>query len=412
MSSSENDNGIRRARLGDRVSRKFWKLEGGDLCAAARRKTGLRDFGEPSLEPALSILTDSLEREADLHPLGRFLMRVHLMDLLATRLRLVEHWRGWGAELASTPLDRPIFITGMPRSGSTFLHELLAEDSGNRAPRVWEVMFPVPVHQRSEAPDPRIKKAAACLWWFRRFAPQADAVFPMRSHTPHECVAIHSYSFLSEEFISTCRVPAYESFLRQVDLRPAYLWQRRFLQHLQSGQPSRRWVLKSPDHVYGLEALFSVFPDALVVQTHRHPLEVLKSSCHLTGILHGLYAHPRPGGPLAARETKVLAAAVERFILFRDAHPELAGRFVDVSYDEITSHPLACVRRIYERFDIPLRDAAGERMQRLSRARSRYRNGRAPVAPMDLKLATVADVTCFERYCARFQIAWQPTRTQ
>jgi hypothetical protein len=313
MSSSENDNGIRRARLGDRVSRKFWKLEGGDLCAAARRKTGLRDFGEPSLEPALSILTDSLEREADLHPLGRFLMRVHLMDLLATRLRLVEHWRGWGAELASTPLDRPIFITGMPR---------------------------------------------------------------------------------------------------KVDLRPAYLWQRRFLQHLQSGQPSRRWVLKSPDHVYGLEALFSVFPDALVVQTHRHPLEVLKSSCHLTGILHGLYAHPRPGGPLAARETKVLAAAVERFILFRDAHPELAGRFVDVSYDEITSHPLACVRRIYERFDIPLRDAAGERMQRLSRARSRYRNGRAPVAPMDLKLATVADVTCFERYCARFQIAWQPTRTQ
>jgi len=398
--------------MGDRISRKFWKLEARQLCAAARRRTRLEDFGDPPLEPALSILAGSLEREADLHPLGRFLLRIHLIDLLATRLRLAEHWRHRAGELAARPVERPIFITGMPRSGSTFLHELLAVDAGNRAPRVWEVMFPVPTARRQVAVDPRIRKAAACLWWFRRFAPQADAVFPLRAGTPHECVAIQSYSFLSEEFVSTCRIPAYETFLRRADLRPAYAWQRRFLQHLALGCPPRRWVLKSPDHVYGLEALFAEFPDARIIQTHRNPMDVLESSCYLTEVLHGLYARPDATGALAAREARVLAAAVDRLINFRDAHPELAERFIDVTYDEITSNPLACIRRIYEQFDIPLSAAALKKIQEAARGRTRYGNRRVAGVPAGRKLGTAADASGFERYCSRFKIGWQPTRTQ
>ena len=395
---------------GDMLSRRLCFLEAGNLCAAARRKTRLEDFGEPAIEPGLSVLTNSLEQEADLHPLGRFLMRMHLQGLLETRLRLAELWRGQEG-MAATPIQRPIFITGMPRSGSTFLHELLAEDPANRAPRVWEVMFPVPGShaRRRNGPDPRIRKAAACLWWFRRFAPQADAVFPMRANTPHECVAIHSYTFLSEEFISTCRIPSFESWLRRADLRPAYAWQRRFLQHLQFRSPERRWVLKSPDHVYGLEALFAAFPDALIIQTHRNPFEVLKSSCRLTEVLHGLYARPGLPGRLVARESKVLAAVADRFVAFRDTHPELAGRFVDVKYDEIVSDPLAVVRRIYEKFELPLTDAASERMQFLAKGRSRYESGRAGAASRDFKLETVADASHFERYCARFQVGRQQT---
>ena len=130
------------------------------------------------------------------------------------------------------------------------------------------------------------------MWWFRRLAPRADAVFPMRARTPHECVAIQSYTLLSEEFISTCRIPSYEAFLHSADLRPVYAWQRRFLLHLQSRGPARRWVLKSPDHVCGLEALLALFPDAVVIHTHRSPIEVLQSSCQLTEVLHGLFARP------------------------------------------------------------------------------------------------------------------------
>jgi len=402
-----------RTTLGDAVSRRLWFLDAESLCDAARRKTGLNDFGDPPIEPALSVLTSSLEQEADLHPLGRFLMRMHLQGLLETRLRLIELWRGRAQDLTSSPVQRPIFITGTPRSGSTFLHELLAEDPGSRAPRVWEVMFPISKAGRQpQAPDPRIRKAAACLWWFRKFAPQADAVFPMRAGTPHECVAIQSYSFLSEEFISTCRVPSYESFLRHGDLGPAYAWQRRFLQHLQFGNPNRHWVLKSPDHVYGLEALFAVFPDALIIQTHRNPFEVLKSSVHLTEVLHGLYARPGSSEQLATRESRVLAEVLDRFVNFRDAHPELAGRFIDVRYGEITKDPLAVIRRIYEKFDMPLTNMAIERMQNLAGQRSRYQHRRAPAEPRDFINEAKADLSCFERYCSRFKVGWQRPQAQ
>src|SRR4051812_4215903 len=130
-------------RLSDKVSLSLWRLDPAALCAEARRHTGLHDFGEPPLEPGLSILVESLERQADLKPFGRFLIRTHLLDLLQGRLRLTQAWKGKKDQLQAEPIRKPIFIVGMPRSGSTFLHELLAEDPRHRAPRAWEVMFPL-----------------------------------------------------------------------------------------------------------------------------------------------------------------------------------------------------------------------------------------------------------------------------
>jgi Sulfotransferase family len=396
---------------GDALSRRLWLLDGNRLSAEARRRTHLEDFGTPSIEPALSVLTRSLESEADLTPLGRFLMRMHLQGLLETRLRLTEAWRGQLEVADSSAIRRPLFITGMPRSGSTFLHELLTEDPDNRAPRVWEVMFPLPAPtSEHHGRDPRVRRAATCLWWFRRLAPQADSVFPMRAMTPHECVAIHSYTLLSEEFISTCRIPSYEAFLHAADLCPVYAWQRRFLQHLQSRYPTRRWVLKSPDHVCGLEALLAAFPDAVVIHTHRSPIEVLQSSCQLTEVLHGLFARPGKREQLRARETRVLAERMERFIRFRDAHPELAGRFIDVTYSELVAAPLAIVARIYRELDVPLSDVALERMRHLVSARSRYQNRSATTTQADLGEPVREQSRRFEEYCSRFGLPWQQAR--
>jgi len=162
--------------LGDRLSGRLWSLQSETLLAEARRRTRLEDFGDPPIEPPLSILVNSLELEADLHPLGRFFMRVHLRELRETRLRLTHAWSGKFESLEASVIERPIFITGMPRSGSTFLHELLAQDPDNRAPSVWEVMFPLPTKSTwHNKVDPRVWKAEACLWWFRRLAPGADS---------------------------------------------------------------------------------------------------------------------------------------------------------------------------------------------------------------------------------------------
>ena len=386
------------------------RLDVAALCAEARRRTRLENFGDPPLEPALSILTASLEREASLHPLGRFLMRIHLRELLDARLRWVARCNAKAEEVSKSNPVAPIFIVGMPRSGSTFLHELLAQDPALRAPRVWEVMSPGNASEPDRGwRDSRVWHAAWCLWCFRRLAPQADAVYPMRARTPHECVAIHSYTFLSEEFVSTCHVPTYEEFLRSADLRPAYEWQKRFLGLLQGGCPARRWVLKSPDHVRGLEALFSAFPDATVIHTHRNPLDSLRSSIQLTEVLQRLYSRPQSRDKLEEREAHNLGWSVARMIEFRDEHPELANRFVDVNYPELASDPMTVVRRLYRHLEMPLSNEAVSKMQNLARHRSVYKGHRSVPAVADLGLDRMQQLRLFGEYCRRFGISLTST---
>jgi hypothetical protein len=394
--------------LGDSLSRRLWSLQSEALCAEARRRTGLEDFGDPPIEPALSILANSLELQADLHPLGRFLMWVHLLELLETRLRLVQVWSERSQALLGSPIQLPIFITGMPRSGSTFLHELLAEDPENRVPQVWEVMFPLPAQNggRNDT-DSRVRKAEASLWWFRRLAPRADSVYPMRARTPHECVAIHSYTFLSGEFLSICYMPTYQTFLHAADFGPTYNWQKRFLQHLQLDSPTRRWVLKSPDHIFALERLLAVFPDTMIIQTHRDPLEVLRSSSQLTHVLQGLFGRVASLDQLGIREARMLAEGIQRIMSFRDAHPELAMRFIDVMYQELVSDSLAIVRRIYQQFDIRLTDAAAERMQRMASNRSRYQRNNGSPTLAEVGLDGPTETRRFQCYCSRFGITCQ-----
>jgi hypothetical protein len=397
--------------LGHDISRRLWLLESDSLCAEARRRTRLEDFGDPPIEPALTMLVNSLETEADLHPHGRLLMRLHLRELLETRLRLTQVWNEWSEIAEVSVIQRPIFITGIPRSGSTFLHELLAEDPGNRAPRVWEVMFPIPAQSKHpKKVDPRMRRADACLWCFRRLAPGADSVYPIRAWMPHECVAIHSYTLLSEEFISTCHVPTYEAFLHAADLGPTYRWQRRFLRYLQIGCSERRWVLKSPDHIYSLDKLLNVFPGAAIIQTHRNPAEVVHSQIRLTKVLEAMFARPQPREQLALSEVRKIEQMLGYITRFRDAYPNVAGQFIDVTYRELVSDPLAVVRRIYERLDIPLTEVAAERMRGLVSARSRYKKGGGDSPPLaDLGLDATAGKDQFEDYCSRFGISLQKT---
>ena len=385
-------------KCGDAISRKLWPLDAEALCSAARRRAGFADFGDPDVESRLSILVKSLEEEAELRPRGRLLAWLHLCDLLETRLQLERLWRK-SANARREPIERPIFITGMPRSGSTFLHELLAQDAGNRAPLVWEVMSPLPGGMQR-----RILSTAACLWWFRRIAPEADSVHPIRATMPHECVAIHSYTLLSREFITTFRVPAYEKFLERSDFTAAYAWQKKFMLYLQSGCTQKRWILKAPDHVYNLESLLRVFPDAIVIQTHRNPLEVLESSSRLTEIVHRVFAHPQNRWELGIREARILAEGMNRITQFRQGHPELAPRFFDVNYNELVSHPVETVRRVYRQLELPLTHTTLERIRRLASSRSRYGRRRGRPTLLDFGLSLELETRRFAPYCSRFGI--------
>jgi hypothetical protein len=399
---SKSSGGASRNGLWDRrvreASGRLWPLEGEKLSAAARRATGVVDFGDTGIESRLGLLAKSIETEADLHWFGRMLAWIHLRDILRTRLQLEETWQkceGFETE----PIERPVFITGMPRSGSTFLHEMLAQDPNHRSPLVWEVMSPLPTGAKG-----RIWRTAANLWWFRQMAPEADSVHPIRATTPHECVAIHSYTLLSRAFAAIFRVPSYEAYLNSVELDPAYAWQKRFLQYLQWRGPRRRWILKAPDHVFHLEALLRIFPDAVIIQTHRDPLEVLQSSSRLTRVLQGVFAHPEPHRETGIREARLLADGMDRITRFRETHPELADRFLDVNYEEVVSNPVGTLRRVYWQLGLPLADAALTRIQHLAGKRARYGGCRRETTLADLGLDSEAEGRRFADYCARFGV--------
>jgi hypothetical protein len=180
----------------------------------------------------------------------------------------------------------------------------------------------------------------------------------MRAWTPHECVAIHSYTLLSEEFAMICHIPSYEAFLRKANFGPVYAWQKRFLQYLQLSCQTKQWILKSPDHVHTLEYLLTVFPDAVVIQMHRNPLDVLRSSMQLTEMLEGTFARSDDRAQNRIREARSLAEHMEGITSFRKVHPELEGQFIDVKYHELVVDPLAIVRQIYQRLDKRLSEPA------------------------------------------------------
>lgn len=349
--------------LWDSLKCKFVTLDVDNLIDTAMRRTCLEDFGDPPCKSALQVLVDACNNEAGLNLFGRFAARQHLLDLLETRLRLVDYWRRT-QEIRKQQIRRPLFITGMPRSGSTFLHAMFSQDPGNRVPRTWEVMFPLPAPTCREIDsDPRIRRAQNRLRWLLWTRPSIVKAHPIGARLPQECIAITSYSFQSDEFLCMFRIPSYEAWLRTRDQKPAYGFHRSFLQHLQWLCPGDRWVLKSPDHVHALEALFGMYPDARVVFLHRDPLKVLGSVASLTKLLWDAFSCHIDPRQVGADEARILSDKAVKIMEFQDRHSSLADRFIDVRYLDLIRDPIETVRRIYNSFGLTLSAHAEARMR-------------------------------------------------
>ncbi len=392
----------------DSVKRKLAPLEFDDLLAIAMRRTGLKDLGAPSCEDALRVLIDACNAEAGLSFFGQFAARQHLLDLLETRLRLVSYWLQT-TEIQKQPIDRPLFISGMPRSGSTFLHNLFAQDPGNRVPRTWEVMFPLPPPTRKAFDsDQRITKAENRLRWLRLTKPAIVKVHPLGARLPQECIAITSYSFQSDEFLCMFRIPSYESWLRNHDAVPAYRFHRSFLKHLQWLCPGERWVLKAPDHVHALSALFEIYPDARIIFLHRDPLKVLGSIASLTKLLWSAFSRHIDPCQVGTYETRILSDTVLKIMEFQDRHPPLADRFIDVKYLDLVRDPIATVRRIYNRFGLTLSVNAEASMCAFLKGRLNKRRTRHVYRLVDFGLDPSQEGLRFAAYCERFAIEQEP----
>jgi hypothetical protein len=200
--------------------------------------------------------------------------------------------------------------------------------------------------------------------WIHWLAPDFQRIHEVGARLPQECVAITSYVFRSPRFATTFKIPAYEAWIDHADLRPAYQFHRRFLQHLQWRCPGVQWVLKSPAHLAGLDALLETYPDAGIIQTHRDPLVAIPSLASLRTVLHSAFSDQVDPRAIGLATTRYWAQVLEHAIHFRRRHPTAQGLFCDVHYQALIRDPIGTVQRIYTAFGRTLSEDAAVSMRR------------------------------------------------
>jgi Sulfotransferase family len=326
------------------------------LIAAAAEATRLdaKPLADPRLIEALSALTSSLREEASLSPFGRLAARLDLKRMLSTLLILADTERE-DPRVPTRPLASPIFITGLPRSGTTFLQGLLAEDPANRAPRIWEAIYPYPAHRAAEFGAGR-RKVQLQLRIFNRLSPGIRSLHPIEADAPQECIEFTSHVFRSPRFDDVYRAPSYRAWLHASGYDEGYRFLARFLRHLQGpGEAPRRWVLKSPEHVFSIDALSRVFPDAKLVFVHRDPSHVLVSAARLTELLRAPFTTAIDRREIGRKVADYWQEAMRRMVkLADDPSFPLRSRLVHVQYRSLVADPAGAIARIYNAFGLEL----------------------------------------------------------
>jgi hypothetical protein len=327
-----------------------------------------------------------------------------ILRLLENRARLAAD-RARFPEIALEKIARPLFVVGLPRTGTTLLHTLLAQDPATRTPLAWEARAPSPPPEReSFERDARIAPCARELEGLYRLLPEFRAIHPMEADWPQECVAITAHAFVSLQFSTTWRIPSYTRWMKSQDHGPAYALHRRVLQHLQWRNPRERWVLKTPGHLWTLRELFAAYPDAGVIHTHRDPVRVLASLTSLAVQLRKVASDAIDPGEIGREWGPELALALQRGSSFRKHEPGLAERFVDVQFGDLNRDPLAVVQKIYAHFGLALGNHARARMEAFLGVNPREKHGVHRYRLEDFGLDVVEERRRFSAYSEEFAV--------
>ncbi len=378
-------------------------LDEASLLAAAREATGLSDFGDDAWREPFGILVRDLDQEADLTLTGRLLARIDILQSLIARLQMAETERQH-PEILDQPVDAPIFITGMARSGTSILLELLGQDPRLRPARGWEFRYPSPPPEPDTPDDdPRIAETAAAIDLWVQVIPELAQIHETANDAPDEDSKGQMHEFTSGTWSATHRVPNYEAWMARNRMAQALRFHRRMLQHLQ-WKKAGRWILKHPAYLYTLPSLFAEFPDAHVIMTHRDPLKVLASTADMFATLrwqrcdHVDYA--AIVGPMAARFPRGWDMVIEQ----RESGTVPDDRFVDVRYADLMQDHLGSIARVYKELGLELTDDVATRMREYLDANPKDRHGGRTYQFDDLGLDLGAMRQKFASYAARFDV--------
>ena len=312
-------------------------------------------------------------------------------------------------EIGAGRIDRPLFIVGLPRTGITILHQLLAQDPANRVPMTWEVAHVHPPPARATyATDPRIARVDKQLAGVDRLIPDFKQMHPMGATLPQECVALTAHDFASMIFTTTHWLPTYQTWLDRADFRWVYASHRRQLQYLQWQCPAGRWVLKSPGHLWALESLLAEYPDARIVQAHRDPLRVIASLASLIANLRSMASDAVDPAAIGVEWTMRLAAGLRHAATVRDTRAHGVPVF-DMHFRDFIRDEIAMVRRIYAHFDLQLTGKAEVRMRRFLAANPKDKHGTHRYTLSDAGLDAATERARYREYQDRYAIEPEPS---
>jgi hypothetical protein len=376
-------------------------LEPAALMAAASEQTGLDYFGDDWFREPLDIVCRAIPVEAGLNAVGRVTAGTSLVNMLANRLRLEDLLRRH-PEIEEVPIARPIIIVGLPRTGTTHLHNLLSADPHLRSLPYWESLEPVPATVPPLDPDPRIERCAMATGFTDVAMPHFKAMHEMTPEHVHEEVQLQLLTIASMLIETQWHVPTYRDWWKATDQTPAYLYLRRVLQALQWLRGGERWVLKSPQHLEQFGRLMTVFPDATVICTHRDPVSVTLSFATMASYSARLSIdHPDPlaiGRYWTDRIQDMLTACVRD----RDVLP--AEQSLDVRFDDFMSDEWGTVERIYEKARQPFGEETRAALQAYNDNHRRNRFGRVRYDLTTFGIDTAERESALAGYRERFGV--------
>ncbi len=375
------------------------------LIRDATRKTGLTDFGHGGHARALEVLVDSISGEADLTPTGKLIQRSRLTSALIQRLRIEELFKQH-PEIDDVDLGAVILITGLQRTGTTFLHRLLYSNPDIRGVTSAEALEPVPAG-RGMTPGYTVRATRAMLAQrlVAYLSPQFNMVHPVDHREPEEDVMLLDLSFMSQAPEAMMHVPAYSRWLEEQDHSQTYEHFSRVLKILCWQHPGTTWVLKTPHHMEYLDVFLKCFPAALIVQTHRDPRKALPSFCSMVAHGRGMFSDAIDPVEIARHWGQKTQRMVALSTQTRDKlDPDQS---MDVSYYDLIEDPIAQLRRIYERADISFGDAAVSIAEQYARAHPQNRFGTHTYRLADFELDAEAIDRNFSSYRRRYAIPFE-----
>ena len=321
----------------------------------ARAATGLEDFGSPYYREGLERIVEALNSEADLNDLGRIIQHATISNALIQRLK-IEATYAQHPEIDNEVIDGPVFVIGLPRTGTTALSQLVAADPQFRSLRMWESQAPTPPPEAAtQHSDPRIAQAEAGLKMLDDMFPLMKTLYNSEPTAPTECQDLMGMSFRTFHFDGAVRAPRYLAWLMHCDMRETYTFHRRVLKLLQWHCPPVLWHLKTPVHMFALDALVEAYPNAKFLWSHRDPAKVMASVCSLIQYVRSWSSDRNDAEELGAEQIDSWVEGVRRAMDFRTRRGD--GRFADVSFADLQTDPVRTLQNSYESLGLTFTDA-------------------------------------------------------